>query len=114
MRLNHIPLRLTTGALILNAGWGKRKLDRDNAAGLQAMAAKIIPPVSRIEAEKFGKMLSYAERTLGAALLAPFLPSRLAGIGLGIFSGIRCRQGYSLGWDAGNRSRPRGRTAPGR
>ena len=87
MRLNHIPLRLTTGALILNAGWGKRKLDQDNAAGLQAMAAKIIPPVSRIEAEKFGKMLSYAEMTLGAALLAPFLPSRLAGIGLGIFSG---------------------------
>jgi hypothetical protein len=87
MRLNHIPLRLTTGAFILNAGWGKRKLDKDNAAGLQAMAAKIIPPVSRMDAEKFGTMLSYAEMTLGAALLAPFLPSRLAGIGLGIFSG---------------------------
>ncbi|MEV7135301.1 hypothetical protein AB0N24_20745 [Arthrobacter sp. NPDC093128] len=32
-------------------------------------------------------MLSYAELSLGAALLLPFLPSRLAGMGLGIFSG---------------------------
>jgi hypothetical protein len=87
MRLSHIPLRLTTGAFILNAGWGKRQLDKDSAAGLQAMAARVIPPVSRIDAEKFGKILSYAEMALGAALLTPFLPSRLAGIGLGIFSG---------------------------
>jgi hypothetical protein len=87
MKLTHIPLRLTTGAFILNAGWGKRDLDKDRAAGLQAMAARVIPPVSRIDPEKFGKILSYAEMTLGAALLTPFLPSRLAGIGLGIFSG---------------------------
>jgi hypothetical protein len=87
MRLTHIPLRLTTGAFILNAGWGKRHLDKDSAAGLQAMAARVIPPVSRIDPEKFGKILSYAEMTLGAALLTPFLPSRLAGIGLVIFSG---------------------------
>jgi hypothetical protein len=87
MRLSHIPLRLTTGAFILNSGWGKRDLDKDSAAGLQAMAAQVIPPVSRIEPEKFGKLLSYAEMTLGAALLTPFLPSRLVGIGLGIFSG---------------------------
>jgi hypothetical protein len=87
MRLTHIPLRLTTGAFILNAGWGKRHLDKDSAAGLQAMAARVVPPVSRIDPEKFGKMLSYAELSLGAALLLPFLPSRLAGIGLGIFSG---------------------------
>lgn len=87
MRLIHIPLRLTTGAFILNAGWGKRHLDKDRAAALQATAARAIPPVSRIDAAKFGKILSYAKMTLGAALLAPFVPSRLAGIGLGIFSG---------------------------
>jgi hypothetical protein len=79
MRLSHIPLRLTTGAFILNAGWGKRNLDKDSAAGIQAMAARVIPSVSRIDAEKFGKLLSYAEMTLGVALLTPFLPSRLAG-----------------------------------
>jgi hypothetical protein len=87
MRLSHLPLRLVTGAFILNAGLGKRKLDKDSAAGLQAMAARVIPPVSKIEPEKFGKMLSYAEISLGSALLAPFVPSRLAGVGLGIFSG---------------------------
>jgi hypothetical protein len=87
MRASHIPLRLTTGAFILNAGWGKRDLDKDSAAGLQAMAARVIPLVNRIEAKKFARMLSYAEITLGAVLLTPFLPSRLAGTGLGIFSG---------------------------
>lgn len=87
MKLNNIPLRLTTGAFILNTGLGKRKLDKDSAAGLQAMAARVLPPVRRIDAEKFGKLLSYTEMTLGAALLTPFLPSRLAGIGLGISPG---------------------------
>ena len=80
MRVSHIPLRLSTGAFILNAGWGKRGLDKDSAHGLQAIAARVIPPFSSIDAETFARMLSYAEMTLGAALLAPFVPSRLAGI----------------------------------
>ena len=50
------------------------------------MAAKVIPPVSRIKPETFGKLLSYSEMTLGTALLAPFVPSRLVGVRLGIFS----------------------------
>lgn len=87
MRLSHLPLRLTTGAFILNSGWGKRDLDEDKAAGLQSMAARVYPPVSRIQPQKFGKLLSYVEMSLGAALLTPFVPSRLAGVGLGIFSG---------------------------
>lgn len=41
-RMSHIPLRLTTGAFILNAGYGKRNLDKDSAAGLRAMAARVI------------------------------------------------------------------------
>jgi hypothetical protein len=87
MRVSHIPLRLATGAFILNSGLGKRNLDEDSAAGLQAMAASVYPPVSKMKPEAFGKLLSYAEMSLGAALLAPFVPSRLAGVGLGIFSG---------------------------
>ncbi|WP_238703536.1 hypothetical protein [Arthrobacter sp. TS-15] len=85
--MSHIPLRLTTGAFILNAGHGKRHLDKDSAAWLQAMAARVIPPVTRLEPQTFGKVLSYSEMALGASLLAPFLPSRLVGVGLGIFSG---------------------------
>jgi hypothetical protein len=87
MRVSHIPLRLATGAFILNGGMGKRHLDQDSAAGLQAMAARVVPPATRIPPERFGKMLSVAEMALGAALLAPFVPSRLAGVGLGVFSG---------------------------
>ncbi|MDE8670551.1 hypothetical protein PY310_18385 [Pseudarthrobacter sp. H3Y2-7] len=87
MRLSHIPLRLTTGAFIFNAGWGKRHLDEDAAAQLQGMATTVIPPMGRLDPAKFGKLLSYAEMTLGAALLMPFVPSRLAGLGLGTFSG---------------------------
>jgi len=87
MNVTHIPLRLVTGAFILNAGWSKRELDKDSAAGLQGMAARVLPPVSKLPPERFGKLLSYGEMMLGAALLAPFVPSRLAGAGLGLFSG---------------------------
>lgn len=87
MRISHIPLRLTTGAFILNAGWGKRDLDKDSAAGLQTMAARAIPAVSKVKPELFGRMLSYAEMALGAALLTPFIPSALAGAGLAVFAG---------------------------
>jgi len=87
MRLSHLPLRLTTGAFILNSGWGKRNLDAESAAGVQAMAARALPPVASMDPVTFGKMLSYAEMSLGAALLAPFIPSRLVGLGLAAFSG---------------------------
>lgn len=85
--LSHIPLRLTTGAFILNSGLGKRGLDADSAAGMQQMAQNAVPQVEQIESEKFGKWLSYAEIGLGAALLTPFVPSRLVGLGLAAFSG---------------------------
>ncbi|MFK0003593.1 hypothetical protein [Paenarthrobacter sp. NPDC090522] len=87
MRISHIPLRLVTGAFILNSGWGKRDLGKDSAAGLQSMAARVIPSVAELDPGRFGKLLSFAELSLGAALLAPFIPSRVAGLGLGIFSG---------------------------
>jgi hypothetical protein len=87
MKLSHIPLRLATGAFILNAGYSKRNLDKDSAARMQGMGAKVYPQLARMEPETFGKLLSYAEMTLGATLLAPFVPSRLAGLGLGLFSG---------------------------
>jgi hypothetical protein len=87
MRLSHIPLRVVTGAFILNSGLGKRHLDKESAAGLQAMAVRVFPQFGRLEPEQFGKFISYAETALGAALLTPFLPSRLVGLGLGVFSG---------------------------
>lgn len=87
MKLSHMPLRLTTGAYILNSGLNKRGLDAESAAGLQQMAAQAFPQVEDIEPVKFGKLLSNAEICVGLTLLLPFIPSRLAGLVLGAFSG---------------------------
>ncbi|TNU72952.1 DoxX family membrane protein [Miniimonas arenae] len=84
--LRNIPLRLTTGAFILNSGIGKTQLDAESAAGLQAMAARAFPQLGQIKAEEFGKLLAAGELALGSALLAPFIPARLAGLGLTAFS----------------------------
>ena len=84
--LSHVPLRLTTGALILNSGLGKVGLDEGTAAYLQAMASKGIPQFSQLEPQQFGKVLVASEIAVGSALLAPFVGSRLAGLGLLAFS----------------------------
>lgn len=86
MKLSHLPLRLTTGAFILNSGVGKLQLDGESAAGLQQMGASAFPQLADLDPEQFGKVLSAAEIALGAALLLPFVPSKLAGLGLTVFS----------------------------
>lgn len=87
MIASHIPLRLSTGAFILNSGLVKTDIDRDTAAYLQGMAANAFPQVKQLDPEKFGKVLSAVETGLGAALLLPFIPSRVVGLGLAAFSG---------------------------
>jgi DoxX len=85
MRLSHLPLRIATGAFILNSGLSKRELDPGAAKGMQAMAAGAIPQLGTMPPEQFGKLLSTAEIALGAALLLPIVPSALAGLGLTAF-----------------------------
>jgi hypothetical protein len=87
MKLSHIPLRLSTGAFILNSGIGKLELDKDSAAGLQSMTGRVFPQVKDMDPVKFGKLLSYGEMAVGSILLAPFVPSRIAGLALAGFSG---------------------------
>ena len=87
MRLSHVPLRLATGAFILNSGLDKRRIDRDSAAGLQGMASAAIPRLSALPPEQFGKALSLGEMALGAALLTPFVSPLVAGGALTAFSG---------------------------
>jgi len=87
VKLSHVPLRLATGAFILNSALGKRELDPEGAAGLQAMAANATPLVNRVSPATFGKAVSTGEMALGAALLAPFVPPVLAGAALTAFSG---------------------------
>lgn len=79
-------LRLVSGAYILNSGIGKLRLDAESAEGLQSMASNAIPQVEKVEPAIFGKALAFGEIAVGAALLTPFIPSRLAGLGLGAFA----------------------------
>ncbi|WP_104168820.1 hypothetical protein [Arthrobacter sp. SX1312] len=85
-RITHIPLRLATGAYILNSGLGKTALDDGTAAYLQSAASRAFPQVSQFEAQQFATFLAASEITIGSALLAPFIPSRLAGLALLAFS----------------------------
>lgn len=86
MKLTHAPLRVAIGAYILNSGLSKRTLEGDAAAGMHGMAVGAIPQLKQFEPNRFAMLLSRGEMALGAALLAPFVPSLLAGAALTAFS----------------------------
>ncbi len=85
MRLSHIPLRVTTGAFILNSGLGKRGLPEEAAAGIHGMAAGSVPQFQSVPPKTFASALSSGEMALGAALLLPFVSPVVAGAGLTAF-----------------------------
>ncbi|MEV1333781.1 hypothetical protein AB0J20_29885 [Micromonospora costi] len=85
MKLAHVPLRAAIGAFVLNSGLSKRNLEGEAAQGMHAMATGAIPQLRQVPPEKFAKLLSYSEIALGAALLVPFVPSTLVGLGLAAF-----------------------------
>lgn len=87
LKLWHVPLRLATGAFILDSGWSKRGTEGEAAEGLQQFAAAGNPEVEVLEPEQFAKGLAASEIALGAALLTPLVPSWLAGLGLAVFAG---------------------------
>jgi hypothetical protein len=86
INLGNAALRLATGAFILNSGIGKLHLEPEHAAGLHTAATRAVPQLGHLEPEQFGKYLSFAEIGIGSALLAPFVPTRLAGLMLGTFA----------------------------
>lgn len=87
LKLWHVPLRLATGAFILNSGLSKRGARGEAARGLHDFATSAYPEIKDVEPEQFVKGWSTTEIGLGAALLMPLVPSWLAGIGLTAFSG---------------------------
>jgi hypothetical protein len=86
MKLAHLPLRLTTGAYILNSGLSKTNLEGEAAEGVHGMASNAIPALKKIPPEQFARILSTGEIALGAALLIPFIPSAVVGAALVGFS----------------------------
>jgi hypothetical protein len=85
-RLSHIPLRLTAGAFILNAGLGKWQGNEQTAAGVHGMASGTYPFLASIEPRRFLRLLAGGEIALGTALLLPVVPAVVAGAGLVAFS----------------------------
>lgn len=81
-----LPLRLITGAFVLNSGLSKRGADEETARGLHGMAAGTYPFLKDMEPAAFVRLLSASEIGLGAGLLLPLVPSRLAGAGLTAFA----------------------------
>lgn len=87
MSLSTTILRGVSGAYFLQSGIGKLGMPAEMAEALQGMAAKGVPPLGDLTPEQFGKFLSYGEIAVGAALLLPFVPRKVAGLGLAAFSG---------------------------
>jgi uncharacterized membrane protein YphA (DoxX/SURF4 family) len=81
-----IPPRLATGAFIVHAGLGKWHGTPEGAVGVHGMAAGAFPFLGAIPPEKFQRLLAAGEIAVGAALLAPFVPNKLAGAALSAFS----------------------------
>ena len=65
---------------------GQARSSRRGGGGLQGMAANGVPPC-QLSPATFRQTISTGEIALGAALLAPFVPSTVAGAGLAAFGG---------------------------
>jgi len=81
--LTQIPLRVATGAYILNSGVSKLGADEGTAQFLHGAAASTYPTLFKdMEPAKFARLLAYSEIGVGAALLAPMVPATVAGAAL--------------------------------
>jgi hypothetical protein len=91
-KLWHVPVRLATGAIILDQGLLKLKADDDTAKWLHDQAVHAFPQVAEMEPKEFVQLLSAGEIALGTALLGiGLVPSSLAGLALGVFGGSLTR-----------------------
>ncbi|MFE7318425.1 hypothetical protein ACFU7T_35805 [Streptomyces sp. NPDC057555] len=82
-----IAPRLATGAFLLNSGLTKWQADQATAETVHGMACTAYPFLTKLPPERFTRLLAASEIAIGSALLAPFVPTRLAGLGLTGFAG---------------------------
>ncbi|MFG1942548.1 hypothetical protein [Nonomuraea sp. NPDC048826] len=86
-RPHQIPPRVAAGVFILNSGIGKAEADEQTATGTHGMAVGTYPFLGKHDPRTFTDLLSKAEVALGVALLAPMVPSLVAGAALTAFAG---------------------------
>jgi hypothetical protein len=85
MHPTHVPLRVATGAFILNSGLNKLKADEEGQQQMHGWASSVYPMFKDMKAKDFTKLLGYGEIGLGALLLLPTVPSAVAGAALTAF-----------------------------
>jgi uncharacterized membrane protein YphA (DoxX/SURF4 family) len=68
-KLWHVPVRLATGAIILDQGLQKLGADEDTARWLHGQAAQAFPRFADMDPRDFVQLLSAGEIALGTALL---------------------------------------------
>jgi hypothetical protein len=86
-KIRRTPLRLVTGAFILNSGAEHLKADAQTEGQLSDMAAGTYPFLRKVDAGLFTKALAIGELAVGGLLLVPIVPTRLAGLALTGFAG---------------------------
>lgn len=87
-RLVNLPVRVATGAFILNSGLGKLQADKESSHHLHGFASGAYPMLENAPPEQFAKALGAAEVALGGALLVPMvIGDGLAGLALTSFAG---------------------------
>ncbi len=87
LRLHQLPLRISSGAFLVNSGMSKLKADEQTAQSLHQFATGTYPMFGSMEPSKFVRLLAMGEVGLGGALLLPMVSSRIAGLGLMAFAG---------------------------
>jgi uncharacterized membrane protein YphA (DoxX/SURF4 family) len=87
MNLRHLPTRVVTGAFILHSGIEKWSGSAEQAVGVHGMAAGAYPVLAKLKPTDFLRTLSVGEIAIGSMLLAPVVPSGVAGAALTGFSG---------------------------
>ena len=87
VKLRRAPLRLATGAYILNTGVTKLNVDDETAKSLHGMASGTYPVLSKLDPKVFARALAVGEIAIGATLLLPIVPPFIAGVALVGYSG---------------------------
>lgn len=83
MHLTHVPLRVATGAYILNSGISKLGADEGTAQFLHSAGAGTYPALFKdMSPTTFARILAYSEMAVGAALLTPKVSATVAGAAL--------------------------------
>lgn len=87
LRWEYFPERVVTGVFVIHSGWGKLRADDEHAKGLHSFATGTYPAFEKLPPSTFAKVLGAGEIGLGALLLAPTVPTVVAGAALTAFSG---------------------------